>query len=162
MSAHTFSNILDDVLEHLSQQKDIYVNHNLAGAHQKYHVDIRLVSPSPHHCLFAQHMFREINHDFSESEGYTIIHAPKFEVDSTKHATRSSTVIVTNIEERVILIAGSLYASGSASESSSSTTPGVGPRMRSLGRAERSGSGGSPCSSACWWRCASILAQRCL
>jgi phosphoenolpyruvate carboxykinase (ATP) len=110
MDQEVFLSILSDTLDYLGKQEDIYINHNIAGAHKIHNVDIRLVTPSPHHALFATHMFRTIPHDYREDAGYTIIHAPNFQVDSAKHKTRSSTVIVTNIEERVILIAGTSYA----------------------------------------------------
>jgi phosphoenolpyruvate carboxykinase (ATP) len=41
---------------------------------------------------------------------FTVLHAPEFEADPTRHGTRSTTFIVLNIAERTILIGGTRYA----------------------------------------------------
>lgn len=106
-----FDALRKDVVAHL-QGRDLFVRDARAGADEKYGLDVRVVSESPWHSLFAYNMFLRLGRD--ELAGFepefTVLHAPHLEADPDRHGTRSSTAIVVNFTAREVLIAGTRYA----------------------------------------------------
>lgn len=110
MNPETFTELKKEVCRYLSQQKELYVVDRSVGAEENYNLGVRLLTYSPNHALFANHLFRQEITPFSAATGFTILHAPDLLVDPEKYQTRSGTVITTNFDEKTILIMGTLYA----------------------------------------------------
>jgi phosphoenolpyruvate carboxykinase (ATP) len=106
-----FEALADDVRAHLAEQ-ELFVSDLWAGADEKYRLNVRVVSPSAWHSVFVNNMFiippADAREDFDP--GFTILHAPEFEADPSRHGSKSSTIIALNFGERMIIIAGSRYA----------------------------------------------------
>src|SRR5438105_4051943 len=83
-----------------------------AGADPDYRLGVRLISTSAWHTLFAHNLFIKPAHKERENfdVGFTVIHAPEFHADPTRHGTRTGTFIVLNFGERTVLIGGTRYA----------------------------------------------------
>lgn len=92
--------------------KELFVRDARAGEDPRYGINVRLVSTHAWHTLFAYNMFlRPEPADLAEMEpGFTILHAPDFQADPEIHGTRTSTFIVVNFADRVVLIGGTNYA----------------------------------------------------
>jgi phosphoenolpyruvate carboxykinase (ATP) len=100
-----------EVIEYLAD-KDLYVRDMWAGADPKYRLDVRVITPSAWHNLFAYNMFRRPGLDELRGmePGFTVIHAPDFEAEPERHGTRTSTFILVHIGRREVLIGGTRYA----------------------------------------------------
>jgi phosphoenolpyruvate carboxykinase (ATP) len=100
-----------DVVAYLNG-RDLYVRDARAGADDTHGLDVRVVSESPWHSLFAYNMFLRL--DAHELEGFepefTVLHAPHFKADPGKHGTRSEAAIVVSFKTREVVIAGTRYA----------------------------------------------------
>jgi phosphoenolpyruvate carboxykinase (ATP) len=100
-----------DVLQYLNDQ-DLFVRDCRAGADDRYGINVRVVSPSAWHNLFAYNMFlrphgpmlRHMRPDF------TVLHAPDYAADPERHGTRSETAIAVSFEDRKVVICGTRYA----------------------------------------------------
>jgi phosphoenolpyruvate carboxykinase (ATP) len=107
-----FELLLADVREYLNGRDELFVQDLYCGADPKYRLSVRYVSPSAWHMAFVRNMF--IRPDVAElatfDPNFTVLHAPEFQADPTKHGTRTSTFIVLNLAERMILIGGTRYA----------------------------------------------------
>ncbi|MFW5904827.1 MAG: phosphoenolpyruvate carboxykinase (ATP) [bacterium] len=94
------------------EERELYVRDGRAGEHSEVGLNVRLVTPSAWHSLFAYNMFlrpsrdelREMKPDF------TILHAPELKADPDVHGTRSGTFVVVNFARREVLIGGTRYA----------------------------------------------------
>ncbi|MDZ7778617.1 MAG: phosphoenolpyruvate carboxykinase [Gemmatimonadota bacterium] len=111
LAPEQFDALREDVIAHL-QGRDLFVRDARAGADEKYGIDVRVVSESPWHSLFAYNMFLRLGADEMAGfePGFTVLHAPHLEADPERHGTRSSTAIVVNFTTREVLIAGTRYA----------------------------------------------------
>ena len=111
LSVEHFERLHRDVLRHLEGQ-ELFVQDLYAGADPAYRLNVRVISPSAWHSLFARNMFivppAEARRDFEP--GFTVLHAPEMQADPAVHGTRTGTFIVINFGERVILIGGTRYA----------------------------------------------------
>jgi phosphoenolpyruvate carboxykinase (ATP) len=109
--ADAFARLRDDVTAHLNSQ-EVYVQDLHGGADPAYRLPVRFVTPNAWHALFVRNMFirppQEALVDFRP--GFTVLHAPEFEANPERHGTRSSTFIVLNFAERMVLIGGTRYA----------------------------------------------------
>ena len=69
-----------------SQNKEIYVQDLYAGANEKHRLNVRVVSESPWHSLFARNMFiapeLEALGDFMPE--FTMLHAPYFHANAER------------------------------------------------------------------------------
>jgi phosphoenolpyruvate carboxykinase (ATP) len=112
IAAEKFDLLLADVREYLNGRDDLFVQDLYCGADPKYRLSVRYVSPSAWHMAFVRNMF--IRPDLADLAGFdpnfTVLHAPEFEADPARHGTRTSTFIVLNVAERMILIGGTRYA----------------------------------------------------
>jgi len=92
--------------------KDYFVQDLFAGADQRYQIGMRVISELAWHNLFIRHML--IRPDASQLDGfmadYTLVNCPSFFADPERHGCRSETVIAFNIEQKLILVAGTKYA----------------------------------------------------
>jgi len=109
MGPQTFNLIENEVISYLNDNHDLYLSDRSVGADPKYNIGVRVLSTSPAHCLFTEYLFREKCHEFGDQD-FTILHAPYLQINAEKFGTRSETVIVTDFDQRKILIVGSAYA----------------------------------------------------
>jgi phosphoenolpyruvate carboxykinase (ATP) len=111
MNPSHFEVLHEDVSSYLGQQ-DLYVCDLWAGADPAHRLNVRVVSPSAWHSVFVDNMFinppADALRDFEP--GFTILHAPEFQADPSKHGTRSEAFIALDFGQRLILIGGTRYA----------------------------------------------------
>jgi phosphoenolpyruvate carboxykinase (ATP) len=112
MSVQHYNTLLADVRKHLNGVSELFVEDLYCGADPAYRLSVRYISPNAWHMAFVRNMF--IRPELSDlptfDPNFTVLHAPEYESDPTRHGTRSSTFIVLNIAERTILIGGTRYA----------------------------------------------------
>jgi phosphoenolpyruvate carboxykinase (ATP) len=111
MSPEHYSALRADLTQFLNG-KELFVRDARAGDDPLYGINVRLVSTHAWHTLFAYNMFlRPALEDISSMvPGFVILHAPDFQADPALHGTRTSTFIVINFADRVVLIGGTNYA----------------------------------------------------
>lgn len=109
MTTEQFNKLKQAVLEHLNQSPELFISERSVGAHPKHNVGVRLVSRHPSHVLFAQHLFRDTERELDDQD-FTVLHAPTLAIDPKQFDTRAETVIVTDFDQRMTLVIGSLYA----------------------------------------------------
>ena len=111
LSGEHFQTLRADIIAYLND-RDVFVQDARAGTDERYSIDVRVVSESPWHALFAYNMFLRL--DASELDvfqpDFTVLHAPHFKADPARHGTRSETGIVVSFATREVLVAGSRYA----------------------------------------------------
>ena len=104
--------LLEDVRKYLNESAELFVEDLYCGADPSYRLSVRYVSPTAWHMAFVRNMF--IRPELSDlptfDPNFTVLHAPEFEANPTRHGTRSGTFIVLNIADRTILIGGTRYA----------------------------------------------------
>ena len=111
MSTEHFDALRADVVTYLNA-KELYVRDARAGADEAYGINVRVVSESPWHSLFAYNMFLRPTPEELETmvPDWTVLHAPHFKADPAKHGTRSEVFIVANFTRKEVLIGGTRYA----------------------------------------------------
>ena len=111
MTREHFDSLRADIVEHLNDS-DLFVHDARAGSDETHGLNIRVISESPWHALFAYNMFLRLSPE--EQEGFepqfTVLHAPHFHADPARHGSNSETAIVVNFAAREVLVAGSRYA----------------------------------------------------
>ncbi|WP_420548703.1 phosphoenolpyruvate carboxykinase [Curvivirga sp.] len=94
------------------QNRELYVQDLYAGADVDYRLNVRVISESPWHSLFARNMF--IRPDRNDLEGFapdfTILHSPYINAVPERDGTNSECFILVNFEKKMILIGGTRYA----------------------------------------------------
>src|SRR6202162_1986500 len=112
ISAEKYELLLSDVGDYLNGATELFVQDLYCGADPAYRLSVRYVSPNAWHMAFARNMF--IRHERSDlptfDTHFTVLHAPEFKADPSRHGTRTTTFIVLNLAERTILIGGTRYA----------------------------------------------------
>jgi phosphoenolpyruvate carboxykinase (ATP) len=112
LTSEKYQLLLEDVRKYLNESAELFVEDLYCGADPSYRLSVRYVSPTAWHMAFVRNMF--IRPELSDlptfDPNFTVLHAPEFEADPTRHGTRSGTFIVLNIVERTILIGGTRYA----------------------------------------------------
>lgn len=89
--------------------RDFFVQDLYAGTDPAHQIGVRIVTEHAWHALFAQNLFvREGAVD--PEQRWTVLNLPSFKADPARHGTRSTTAIVVNMSERLILIANTSYA----------------------------------------------------
>lgn len=94
------------------QGKTIYVRDAYACADPRYRLNIRVVTESPWHNLFAYNLFlRPTTEEIlnTPKSDWTIICAPGFQADPAIDGTRQSNFAVLNFTKKIILIGGTGY-----------------------------------------------------
>jgi phosphoenolpyruvate carboxykinase (ATP) len=107
-----FEALLADVRSYLDARDELFVQDLYCGADPANRLSVRYVSPNAWHMAFVRNMFiRPALDDLVEfAPNFTVLHAPEFEADPARHGTRTSTFIVLNLAQRMILIGGTRYA----------------------------------------------------
>jgi phosphoenolpyruvate carboxykinase (ATP) len=116
LEAEKFERLVQDVKAHLNT-RELFIRDVYAGADPAHRLNVRLISESAWHTLFAHNQFirpypAELA-DFAPS--LTILHAPGFHPDPERHGTRApasgpSAVIALHLSRRLVVIAGTGYA----------------------------------------------------
>ena len=92
--------------------RELFVQDVFAGADADYRLNVRVVSESAWHALFAHNMFiqpaRDLLGDFVPD--FTVLHAPYLSADPATDGTNSGTFIVIDFAQRLVLVGGSSYA----------------------------------------------------
>nr|WP_290668933.1 phosphoenolpyruvate carboxykinase (ATP) [Ardenticatena sp.] len=111
IAPHAFDTLYADITAYL-RERDLFVRDMYAGADPEYRINVRLISESAWHNLFAYNMFvRPTIHELPNiTPDWTILHAPHFKADPSRHGTRTETAIVLNFARKTVLIAGTKYA----------------------------------------------------
>jgi len=104
--------LLNDVVKYLNELPELFVQDLYCGADPTYRLSVRYTSPNAWHMAFVRNMFirPEVTDLPTFEPNFTVIHAPDFQADPSRHGTRSGTFIVLNLAERTILIGGTRYA----------------------------------------------------
>jgi phosphoenolpyruvate carboxykinase (ATP) len=112
LTVEKYQLLLEDVRRYLNDTPELFVEDLYCGADPSYRLSVRYVSPNAWHMAFVRNMFiRPEPSDLPTFDpNFTVLHAPEFEANPTRHGTRSGTFIVLNIAERTILIGGTRYA----------------------------------------------------
>jgi phosphoenolpyruvate carboxykinase (ATP) len=112
LSPEKYQLLLVDVRNYLNDSTELFVEDLYCGADPAYRLSVRYVSPNAWHMAFARNMFiRPERSDLPTFDpNFTVLHAPEFKADPSRHGTRTSTFIVLNLTERTILIGGTRYA----------------------------------------------------
>lgn len=99
-----------DVLKYI-RERILYVHDGYVCADDRYRLNVRVLAEYPWSAMFAHNMFLRLSKD--EIGGYapewTIVCAPGFQADPTRHGTRQSNFAVINFTDRAILIGGTGY-----------------------------------------------------
>lgn len=105
-----------DVKAYLNTQ-ELFIRDVNAGADPAHRLNVRLISESAWHTLFAYNQFiRPYPADLADFEpNFTILHAPEFHPDPVRHGTRKppsgpTAVIALHLARRTVIIAGTRYA----------------------------------------------------
>jgi phosphoenolpyruvate carboxykinase (ATP) len=95
------------------QRRDVYVFDGYAGADPRFRLPVRVVSELAWHNLFARNMFLPETHGerlAAFEPGFTVVDAGCFEADPAVDGTRGPTFILLDLEQRMVLIGGTVYA----------------------------------------------------
>jgi len=106
-----FERLHEDVRGYLDA-RELFVQDLFGGADPAYRVPVRFVTPNAWHALFVRNMFiRAMPAELAQFRpGFTVLHAPDFQADPSRHGTRSGTFIVIHFGKRLVLIGGTRYA----------------------------------------------------
>ncbi len=99
------------VVAYLNDQ-DLFVRDARVGEHPTAGINVRHITTSAWHNLFAGNMFLRPGLDAlpAMKPDFTILHAPELEADPALHGTKSGTFVVANFSSREVLIGGTRYA----------------------------------------------------
>ncbi|MGB5895614.1 MAG: phosphoenolpyruvate carboxykinase [Ignavibacteriaceae bacterium] len=95
------------------QGKDLYVEDCFACADPIYKLNLRIITETAWHNLFARNMFRryESREELSNHKpDFTVIHMPNFHANKEYDKTNSEVFVVVNFAKKIVLIGGSSYA----------------------------------------------------
>ena len=99
------------VTDHL-EGRDLFVTDARIGEDPVVGSNVRIVTTSAWHALFANNMFLRL--PFAElpelRPDFTVLHAPELQADPSLHGTRTGAFIMLNFKERIALIGGTRYA----------------------------------------------------
>jgi phosphoenolpyruvate carboxykinase (ATP) len=111
METAAYEALREDLLRYLDEH-ELFVRDMWAGAHPRYSLPVRVVTPSAWHSLFTYNMFRRPRLEELETmrPGFTVLHAPEFRADPARHGTRTATFVVIHFGRGEVLIGGTRYA----------------------------------------------------
>jgi phosphoenolpyruvate carboxykinase (ATP) len=94
------------------ENRELYVVDAFAGADPEHRLELRVVTDSPWHALFAKTLFIEpSNAELERHEPQALVlHAPAVEADPAADGTRTETFVVLHTSRSEILIGGTYYA----------------------------------------------------
>ena len=92
--------------------RELFVQDLHAGADPAHRLNVRVITESAWHNLFARNMFREPPLDALAdfAPGFTVLQLPGLEADPATDGTRSGVAILLDFAARTVLICGTRYA----------------------------------------------------
>jgi phosphoenolpyruvate carboxykinase (ATP) len=99
-------------LQAWAQGEEFFVQDCYAGADPEYRLPVRIITEKAWHSLFARNMFITTEEKDTLKKfvpDFTVIAVPGFKLDPKIDGTRSDTGIILNFEQRIAVIANSLY-----------------------------------------------------
>ncbi len=112
ISPETFDALLERARAYVAD-RDLFVFDGYAGAHPDHCLPLRVVTEKAWHSLFAYNMFLR-EHDRQKLEVFEpqayVIDVPGLLADPATDGTNSSTAILVNLTEQLVLIGGTDYA----------------------------------------------------
>lgn len=114
MTVEHYERLEADVKSYLNT-KELFIRDLYACADPRHRLNVRLISESAWHTLFAYNQFiRPYTADLADFvPGFTILHAPEFKPNPDRHGTRKSNTpaaVVINFATKTVIIAGTRYA----------------------------------------------------
>lgn len=107
ISQHDFDVCLQVALDYM-KQRDCFETKCHAGADTHYKLELRVITEFAWQNLFVQQAFHPSNHD--QLEDITIIVLPELKYNPAIHPTRSEVFIGLDLDQGIVLIAGTKYA----------------------------------------------------
>jgi phosphoenolpyruvate carboxykinase (ATP) len=91
--------------------KEIFIFDGFVGADPKYRLNVRVITPTAWHALFAQTLFlRPTPAELEDFQpGFTVMGCGQIKADPAQDGTRSEVFVGVSFERRVNLIIGSMY-----------------------------------------------------
>ncbi|MBA2341348.1 MAG: phosphoenolpyruvate carboxykinase [Pyrinomonadaceae bacterium] len=102
-------NALRDRMMAYAAEHDIFVQDVFGGADEKYQLPVRIITELAWHSLFARTLLIEKD-EAEHTPQFTIIDLPGFRAEPTRDGTRTSTFILLDFSQRLVLIGGTSYA----------------------------------------------------
>ncbi len=112
MRPEDFAALKADFLQALGEKDTVFVQNLYGGSQPEHRVNVRVITELAWHSLFARTLLvRPAASELADyAPEYTIIDLPSFRADPERHGTRTETVCVINLTEKLILIGGTKYA----------------------------------------------------
>ena len=94
------------------QGTELFVQDCYVGAHETHRLNLRVVTETAWHNLFARNMFiQPDSQDLANfTPAFTVLHAPGLKADPESDGTRSDVAVVISFTKKMILILGTWYA----------------------------------------------------
>jgi phosphoenolpyruvate carboxykinase (ATP) len=108
LDSECYVQLRSEMFAHAADRK-LFVQDLYAGSDPATQVAVRVVTERAWHSLFVRNLFVHAG-SADRRLGWTVLNLPTFEADPVRHGTRSSTAIVVNYSDRLVLIANSEYA----------------------------------------------------
>jgi phosphoenolpyruvate carboxykinase (ATP) len=111
MNPEKFQGLYDKLLS-FWQGRELFVQDCLAGADGEYQMPVRVITELAWHSLFGRQLLirTPIEELQDQVPQFTIMFAPTFQARPETDGTNSGTVIAVNFKQRLVLIAGTMYA----------------------------------------------------
>ena len=111
VSLEHFAALRTDVVAYLNDH-EIYVQDARAGEDATHGINVRVISESAWHSLFAYNMFLRLSAEerVDFEPGFTVLHAPHLKADPARHGANSETAIMVNFTAREVVVCGTRYA----------------------------------------------------
>jgi phosphoenolpyruvate carboxykinase (ATP) len=104
-------NALKERMMAYARGHDLFVQDTFVGADLKYQLPVRIVTELAWHSLFARTMFISNRQEAAPQQPeFTVINFPGFQADPQRDGTRSSTFILMDFSQKLVLIGGTSYA----------------------------------------------------
>ena len=101
-----------DSFKEYAKNKNLFHHDLMGGADRDHSLKVSIITEFAWHGLFARHLLVRPTPDELKNfnSEYTIVNFPNLKMDPASHGTNSETAIVVNLNEKIILIAGTQYA----------------------------------------------------
>lgn len=111
ISPEKFENVRQKMLAYL-QGRDVFVQDLYAGAHPDFTIPIRIITEKAYAGLFANNLFLRQTADTMGNHvpEWVVMHCPEFQAVPEQDGTRSSTLVLVDFSQHLILIGGTSYA----------------------------------------------------
>ncbi len=109
LSLEHFNRLKHDMIGYASGL-DLFKQDLFVGKDERYQRPVHVITEYAWHSLFARTMFVRQGTAAPDDAGWTVLDLPGFRADPERHGVRSTTAIVMNLTERLILVANTEYA----------------------------------------------------